>query len=668
MDPAGPRFQTSNTTNYRGIAPAPQPADNTDAQRGENYGDSSGRLWMMYLTEAEKQDKEITDNWKGDTDGILVFTGLFSATVAAFIIESYKKLSPDSTDLTNALLTQISQQLVNISNGTPLTSVVAQSSPPFQPTASTVRVNVMWFLSLVLSLTCALSATLMQQWARRYLQLAQRRGAPHKRARMRAYIFEGIKGFEMTRAIETMPTLLHLSVFLFFAGLVDFLIPINATVAYFTLGWIALFSLAYAVLTILPNLYLNCPYRTPLSGITWRLSQFSVLGIFLAVRGIEGRFHIPLLTLWRWTHRTATGPLGPTQWREALNKQVRTHRKWLLDGLRKSVELSATGAPSMVDAYALEWTLTALDEDKEIEDFAARLPGFFDSRAVPDATSAILPLMSNQPTTDPILGSRLYDLLKTCIPGTSPLTEEKRKRRLRVCLESLWYCGRAYNEQRKLETLPSYVRVVFASPEMTHRIQTEQDPAARVIGRCFGALVAKKLSADINSRRIQVSDGILVCLSTILGTDSREVISLLRQPGAIELASIVSLMLVDTDSLPVVGDTMPSDVLDVFKQTLHILSQTLPAKDHRDADLPLRQIVQFHDIYSKVPNWLKGELQQISDRLQPISSYAQGGDVGFSSTERASRRATLFQQSQQSRENQVRIAGAPDSGFGDGMV
>ena len=27
----------------------------------------------MYLTEAEKQDKEVTDSWKGDTDGILVF-------------------------------------------------------------------------------------------------------------------------------------------------------------------------------------------------------------------------------------------------------------------------------------------------------------------------------------------------------------------------------------------------------------------------------------------------------------------------------------------------------------------------------------------------------------------------------------------------------------------
>ncbi len=27
----------------------------------------------MYLTQAEKQDTQVTGSWKGDTDGILVF-------------------------------------------------------------------------------------------------------------------------------------------------------------------------------------------------------------------------------------------------------------------------------------------------------------------------------------------------------------------------------------------------------------------------------------------------------------------------------------------------------------------------------------------------------------------------------------------------------------------
>jgi hypothetical protein len=43
---------------------------------GEKYGDSSDTVWSMYLTEAEKQDKDVIESWKGDTDGILVFVSL----------------------------------------------------------------------------------------------------------------------------------------------------------------------------------------------------------------------------------------------------------------------------------------------------------------------------------------------------------------------------------------------------------------------------------------------------------------------------------------------------------------------------------------------------------------------------------------------------------------
>ncbi|KAI9447639.1 hypothetical protein H4582DRAFT_12092 [Lactarius indigo] len=656
----------ASTNNPREDALARQPTDSGDRdKRAENYGDSSGKLWTIYLNEAEKEDKEITENWSVDTGGILVFTGLFSGTVASFIIESYKQLSPDSSVTTNALLTQISQQLANASNATLLASVAAQNSQPFKPTASAVRVNVLWFLSLALSLTCALSATLMQQWARRYQELARHRGAPHKRARMRAYIFNGIEGFKMTRVIEAMPALLHLSVSLFFAGLIDFLIPINTTVAYFTLGWIALFALAYAILTMLSNLRFDCPYHTPLSGIIWRLSQLSLLGISLATLGIEGLFHRRLLALWRrCTPRRSTQVPGLTKWRETLEMQVSVRLKWFKNGLRKSVELSATNAPSTVDKDALEWTLKALDEDKEFEDFAEHVPGFFESEAVLDPTSAILPLMSDQPTTDPILGSRLRDLLKTCIPGTSPLTEEKRKNRLRVCLKCLWSCGKAYNE--KSQPLSSYVRIVFADPEMTHRIQAEDDLAARVIGRCFGALVAKRLSADIdfrNTRGVRVKEGELACLSAILGINSGEVMPLLGQPGAIELASIVSLISSSADSL--VGGTMPSDVLVVFKQTLRILSETPVGHlvEHL-TDLLQPQVGQSLKIYSEALKSLKDELEQISDRFGLPT-----GVVAFPESQPAQQSSShISHASRQPRENPVRVERVLDSGFGDDIV
>ncbi|KAI0039227.1 hypothetical protein FA95DRAFT_1470073, partial [Auriscalpium vulgare] len=154
---------------------------------------------------------------------------LFSATVAAFIIESYKQLSADSGDTTVALLTQLTMQIAALSNGTSLPP--PDPIPAFTPSSSAIRVNALWFLSLIMSLTCALAATLMQQWARHYLQVSQRRGAPHKRARIRAYLYQGIDRFGMAGAVEFIPALLHTSVFLFFVGLVDFMFPINNTIA-----------------------------------------------------------------------------------------------------------------------------------------------------------------------------------------------------------------------------------------------------------------------------------------------------------------------------------------------------------------------------------------------------------------------------------------------------
>src|ERR1700742_3334920 len=98
-------------------------------------------------------------------------TGLFSATVAGFIIESYKGLQCDSGETAVLLLLQISRQLVDGTNfSEPFSSGLDTDFSPFTPPTSSIIVNCLWFTSLILSLACALSATLMQKWARHYLR------------------------------------------------------------------------------------------------------------------------------------------------------------------------------------------------------------------------------------------------------------------------------------------------------------------------------------------------------------------------------------------------------------------------------------------------------------------------------------------------------------------
>lgn len=130
-----------------------------DTEPQDTYGDPSARIWSVYMKEAIPHDKALIESWSKDMDGILIFAGLFSAIITAFIIESYNGLMPDPNEPTIALLQQIAQHLGGSTseNQTSTTTV-------FTPTSSSLRVNAFWFLSLCLALTCALAATLVQQW------------------------------------------------------------------------------------------------------------------------------------------------------------------------------------------------------------------------------------------------------------------------------------------------------------------------------------------------------------------------------------------------------------------------------------------------------------------------------------------------------------------------
>jgi hypothetical protein len=190
-----------------------------------------------------------------------------------------------------------------------------------------------------------------------------------------------------------------------------------------------------------------------------------------------------------------------------------------------------------------------------------------------------------------VVVSSLENLLQVHISGASPLTAKVRKSCLRMSLRSLWYCAKAYH-QPDTKPLPSYFPRTLASPGIIRRLQTEQDPISRVLGRCFGVLVATKLAPDIRSRtnsNVQISDDELACLSSILGTKSDDVKFCLERPGTIELASVVSVALGDFGYFEV--NALPSGVRDVAQETLAILSKAAKLQ----LDLPIAQL-DFLDV------------------------------------------------------------------------
>jgi hypothetical protein len=172
-----------------------------------------------------------------------------------------------------ALLAQISKQVSSLAPQVSIPSSPPPPYPDFTPNPSDVRVNVYWFMSLVFSLSAALLATLFQQWVQDYMQLFERFGNPLKRARLRQYLYEGAEGWNLSLMAESVPGLIHVSLFLFFLGIIDSLFSLNTTIAITTIFPITICGLFYVLSTFAPIMKPQYPFRTPLSSLIWCLTR-----------------------------------------------------------------------------------------------------------------------------------------------------------------------------------------------------------------------------------------------------------------------------------------------------------------------------------------------------------------------------------------------------------
>ncbi|KAF8261751.1 hypothetical protein EI94DRAFT_762847 [Lactarius quietus] len=340
----------------------PQLVQNKATKGESNFIDGSGPIFTMYMEMATEEDKKMAEAWKADADGILIFTGLFSAAVASLISVSIQDIQQNPQDTSNFYLSNIYRTLAdpNISSSLPV------SPPPFSPPNYAIWVNALWFLSLVISITCALLATLLQQWARRYLKVTQPRYSPHKRARIRAFFAEGVDEFLLPWAVDALPTMLHISLFLFFAGLAVFLWNVNLTIFKLVLSWVGVCTALYGCITLVPLFRHDSPYHTPLSLPTWHI-----------VTGIK----IATFRVLQWFAQFAY--LSQDSYNRFCDLEE-SYRKLLKRGMQKIAEETALNLRSEIDTRAFLWTFDSLDEDHELERFFAGLPGFCSSKMVKD--------------------------------------------------------------------------------------------------------------------------------------------------------------------------------------------------------------------------------------------------------------------------------------------
>ena len=467
--------------------------------------DSENDMWSEYLEIVDEYDKRLTERWKADTEGVLVFvsshalvpvsttmtireTALFSTTVASFILASYPQLSPDTGGQTVFLLGQLSQQFAAFANGTQVQPEPLPSSPP---SASIVYVNILWLLSFLLSTTSALFATMMQQWGRIYMALPQTQSIPSHRARVRSFLFLGTKKYSMDSVVEIAPTLLHLSVFLFYIGLVIFLFTIHKTVAVAILISVGLFGLVYFAPTILPCIDHSCPYSTPMLRPWWYLWHTFFLVVGGCLNFLLKRFHYCCVP-YNLGEPTSSIQSTLTRWLETIEKFAKKHEGRLRDGFRETVVKYARGAPENTDVKALTWAfrLPALAEKGKIQKFIASIPG----------KTVVELFKQGNPTDHEKITFRhhLSTLFRTsCAPDTAGPAEEMRKGRLLVCLNAIRHIAK---DSIISPSSPSFsspllddIRSKFANIVLMRPLWADSDPAIRVTARSICALLARQL-------------------------------------------------------------------------------------------------------------------------------------------------------------------------------
>ncbi|KAH9965673.1 hypothetical protein BGW80DRAFT_1447786 [Lactifluus volemus] len=355
-----------------------------------NFTNRSSPLYNMYVKMTEEEDSKMTDRWQKDGDGILIFTGLFAAALAALLTVSVQDLRPNPQDTSAATfyLANIYQLLADLNVSRASILATPAQPPPFSPPRSAVWVNLLWFLSLAIALTCALLATMLQQWGRRFVTITHPpRYSQYNTAPIRAFFDNGVKKFHLRGSVEGLTALLHLSLFLFFSGLIVFLFNIDHTVFSWVASWVGLAGSVYGFITVMPIFWHDSPYYAPLSSSLWFFCN-GTLYTFLEIRRLllrlalffnpssSSRFRIDLPNL---SDLPLFDPDRSRLRAYRISKNLsKACRRRISRGLTETVQETGSKLSPEINTRILIGTVNALDQEKEFEQFFAAVPRFWD--------------------------------------------------------------------------------------------------------------------------------------------------------------------------------------------------------------------------------------------------------------------------------------------------
>ncbi|KAG8931820.1 hypothetical protein FRC02_002114 [Tulasnella sp. 418] len=239
-------------------------------------------FWDEYGKLSKEYDEQLVKDLGDDLNSLLTFAGLFSATNTAFIVETMNDLKEDTAKTTNNLLRSIARGLRD-----PTLTDENSQTPVFKASQRAIRVNALLFASLCCSLFTALGAILGKQWLNHYGNGGSVKVLSVKcRERQRKLI--GLERWHLETILETLPTLLQFSLFLFLVAVFDVLWDINHIVAAVVLGFFIM-TLSFYITTAVISVY------DPASPFQNRFTR--LLRRLMVALLTQSRFIIPWLKL-----------------------------------------------------------------------------------------------------------------------------------------------------------------------------------------------------------------------------------------------------------------------------------------------------------------------------------------------------------------------------------
>ena len=300
---------------------------------------------------------------------------------------------------------------------------------------------------------------------------------------MRAFFYGGADKMHLPWAVEALPLLIHLSLFLFFSGLIIFMRGINHSVYLSIVSAIGLFAAVYVSFTCMPLFWPDSPYNTPLSLVVFfmlkAIAHSVVFALFLGfiiaeyivaiVVVLLAVCLVPVLVIIsfcftllfvivgsclrlvcgahrfgdmsKFGHLAASQPLQNPSQMKLIGKRfgerfasrvvrITLYQKWVPSYSRNAAEKLASKRSPEIDLRILKWTIGALGDDDTLEKFFEDIPGFFHSQTVKGL---------EKPLPDAFL-SRFSDswggfLARTL--SSNSVDKSVKTRRLDICMKAI---------------------------------------------------------------------------------------------------------------------------------------------------------------------------------------------------------------------------------------